>query len=76
MGSGKTYAALVGATLKRLRKARRLSQTAVATRLGITQSLVCRTEQGVVPLTVDRLAEYAALLQIPASEILRAADTR
>jgi transcriptional regulator with XRE-family HTH domain len=69
-----TYAAVVGQILARMRADRRMSQMAVATSLGVVQSVVSRVESGALPLTVDLLARWAALLQVRPGQVLDSAE--
>lgn len=69
-----TYAVVVGQILAQERADRGFSQTSLAAKLGAIQSVISRIETGVLPLGVDMLARWSAILQIPPSHVLSAAE--
>lgn len=71
---GTTYAAVVGQVLARARSAKGIPQAALAAELGVAQSVVSRVETGALPLTVDTLARWAAMLQMAPADVLASAD--
>ena len=69
-----TYPAIVGQILVELRKERRLEQSDLAGRIGLTQSTWSRIECGESAFSMDQLAKAATRLETTPSEILRRAD--
>ena len=68
------YTALVGWGLKTSRQRCGLSQAAVASRLGITQSAWAKIEKGVVPINVIQLAQFSDIVGEDVSDIFRGVE--
>jgi transcriptional regulator with XRE-family HTH domain len=62
--------AILARNLKRLRKARRLSQEALAHDAGLDRTYVSDLEREVYAASVDTLAALAAVFQISASDLI------
>ena len=68
--------ASIGARLRRLRKARRLTQSDLARQIGIQQSDLSRMEKGEYRVSLDNLFKILAVFEIEASEFFgNEADT-
>lgn len=61
----------MGATIKRLREAKGMTQATLATRAEITREYVNRIEAGQHDLTVGTLTRIARALGVPVTELLR-----
>lgn len=64
--------AMVGAHVRRLRKARGLTQGALGQAIGINANLLGRIERGEQNLTVLTLARLAAGLEVGLSDLVQA----
>jgi transcriptional regulator with XRE-family HTH domain len=60
----------LGVRLARLRKARGLTQTAFAKRVGITQTLVSDYEREILRLTAEMAARFANVLAVSLDELM------
>lgn len=60
--------------LKLIREFHRLSQSEVATRIGLSNSYVSELEKGTKKPTVEVLEKYAAAFQIPMSSLVLFAE--
>lgn len=58
----------VGRVLQRLRKSRRLSQTEIANKLGLSFQQIQKYEHGSNRISASRLFEMAVVLKVPTSE--------
>lgn len=56
------YAKVVGWTLAQTRTDKDMTQKELAAKLGSPQSIISRIEAGKIPLSVERLAQWAAAL--------------
>lgn len=65
----------VGKRLQRLSREKGLTSARVAAALGVSDSLVRRWHQGNREPSLSNLADYAALLELPLSELLGEART-
>lgn len=63
-----------GANLRAVREQRRLSQADLGARVGWTQSMIGRLEQGIVNMTVDQLFTLAEALKVKPARILKGID--
>ncbi|WP_022976985.1 helix-turn-helix domain-containing protein [Nevskia ramosa] len=59
-----------GERIRRLRRARRMKQTAFATNIGCSQAELSRIESGDRPLTVSALGKIAAVLGVTPAALL------
>ena len=59
----------VGARIRLTRKARGLSQQALAAAVGLTFQQIQKYERGANRVSASKLAEIAAFLQVPVSEL-------
>lgn len=69
-----TYRVVLGATVYRLRKERKISQQQVAAAVGLTQASWSRIERGRSPMTVEQLVVVAAQLQMRSRDLLDLVD--
>lgn len=67
---GRTWARRVGANVRRLRKARELTQEDLAGEAGIGMRHLGRIERGEISPTVDILAKIAVVLRVHPSVLL------
>lgn len=56
--------------LREVRRAKGLSQTDLAARIGCDQSIISRMESGERPITLERLRIVAAVLEVPLSALI------
>lgn len=61
----------VGAAIRQARKAQGVSLRHLAGQLGVSPPTLSAIETGQTPLTVDRLQQVSALLDVPAARLLR-----
>lgn len=68
---GDALVQLVGRRVREVRQAKKLSQTAVATRLGMANTNYARIEAGKQNLTLATLARLAGVLGVRPADLLR-----
>lgn len=68
------YSKIVGWTLAKARTDRNLTQKDLAGSLCMQQSVVSRIESGSLPLSVERLALWAAVLEISSVRLIGMAE--
>ena len=61
---------MIGLKIKRIREDRKLSQTYVAQKLGISQNAYSKIENNHSKVTVDRLKDIAKVFDVPEDELL------
>ena len=66
----------VGLRLSELRKARTLTQQALANELGVSMRYIQAVEAGAENLTLRSLAAWASVLQVPIAAVFEAPATR
>jgi transcriptional regulator with XRE-family HTH domain len=66
-------AEMVGSRVRGLLAERKLSQSAMAARLGISKAAMSRRIAGEIPFNVAEIGSLAALLDVPASRFFEAA---
>lgn len=66
----------IGTVLKKLRKARGLSQMALAEKIGVSYQQIQKYEKGTSSLSVERLKQLAAALEAPVGVFLAAERDR
>ncbi|MGW0043443.1 helix-turn-helix domain-containing protein [Rhodococcus sp. NPDC003348] len=67
-----THQGGIGEEVRALMARRRISQSALASRLGISQSSMSRRLSGESPFTVDELLRLAEIFEVPVTDLLAA----
>lgn len=62
---------LVGSKIRELRKSQRLTQSELATRIGVQQSDLCRMETGEYKVSLDTLFKILSVFQINIGEFFQ-----
>lgn len=65
------HSAVVGSAIRSVREARGTSLRALAATVGVSPGTLSAVERGLTPLTVTRLEQLAAALDVPAAHLLR-----
>jgi transcriptional regulator with XRE-family HTH domain len=60
----------IGSLLRQYRKTRGMSQTALASRIGVTYQQIQKYEKGATALTIERLKQLADALNVPINEFI------
>lgn len=71
----KKFSVQVGNYIAERRKKAGLSQPELADRLGVTPETISRMESGKITLSVERIREFAEILQCEPSDLLRPIPT-